>query len=218
MPTQYKFSVDGREFQMSDPIVTGREIRSTAGLAPASDFVLIAIGERTSRSVGLEEGVTLEPGQSAIFLSFQTDRIFSFTVNERGYEWGAPLIAATAIRLYAQIPEDQALFLDSDADKPISNDGVVDLARKGTERIISKTREKIRIIVNTRERFVEPGLISFQQIVQLAFPDMPVGPNTSFTVSYRKGPDEKPEGTLVEGESIKVRKGMSFNVSATDKS
>ncbi|WP_205625824.1 multiubiquitin domain-containing protein [Ensifer aridi] len=87
-----------------------------------------------------------------------------------------------------------------------------------TQGMKPKPEKTIRIIVNTREKFVEPGMISFQEVVRLAFPDLPAGPNTSFTVSYRKGSDERPEATLVDGESVKVKKGMVFNVSATDKS
>jgi Multiubiquitin len=39
-----------------------------------------------------------------------------------------------------------------------------------------------------------------------------------FTVTYRRGEGNKPEGTLVEGETVKVKEGMIFNVTATDKS
>jgi hypothetical protein len=39
-----------------------------------------------------------------------------------------------------------------------------------------------------------------------------------YTVTYRKGDGHKPEGTLTEGERVKVKDGMIFNVTATDKS
>ncbi|AGS20611.1 multiubiquitin domain-containing protein [Rhizobium etli] len=155
---------------------------------------------------------------AAKFLSFEGDRVFTLIINERGYEWGRAIISTAEIRRYASIPEDHDLFLDNDADKPIEADGEGNLARKGAERIVSKPKEKVKIFVNTREKLVDPGRISFSELVKLAFSDLPVGPNTSFTVSYLKGPDDKPEGSLVEGESVKVRKGMRFNVSATDKS
>ncbi|NTG08849.1 multiubiquitin domain-containing protein [Rhizobium rhizogenes] len=217
MPSQFQFNVNGVEYVTNDQLVSGREIRTAANLVPSSDFVLIELGDKTSRSVGLEEMVDLSQGTGA-FLSFEGDRVFTLTINERGYEWGSATISAANIRRYASIPEDHDLFLDNDADKPIEADGEVNLGRKGAERIVSKPKEKVKIFVNTREKFVDPGRISFSQVVRLAFPELPVGPNTSFTVSYLKGPDDKPEGTLVEGESVKVRKGMRFNVSATDKS
>ena len=39
-----------------------------------------------------------------------------------------------------------------------------------------------------------------------------------FTVTYTRGEGHKPQGTLVEGETVKVKDGMIFNVTATDKS
>jgi hypothetical protein len=217
-PTNYKFSVNGQLFSTSDPQISGRDIRSSAGLRPASNFVLIEVGNGTSRSVGLEEAIKLAPPVAPYFLAFESDRTFSFTVNERGFEWGIGEISAEDLRRYASIPDDQDMFLDSDADAPIEDDDVVHLGRKGVERIITKERPKIRIIVNTREKFVDSRVLTFEALVKLAFPDLPMTPNTAFTVSYRKGPDKHPEGTLIEGESVRIKKGEVFNVSATDKS
>ncbi|MCS6327083.1 MAG: multiubiquitin domain-containing protein [Nitrospira sp.] len=74
------------------------------------------------------------------------------------------------------------------------------------------------IIVNGRQKMVETKELSFSQIVGLAFDNPPTGENTVFTVTYRKGEGHKPEGTLVEGDMVKIKDGMIFNVTATDKS
>nr|WP_319387994.1 multiubiquitin domain-containing protein [uncultured Cohaesibacter sp.] len=214
----FQYELDGKAIITPDSIVTGRGIRASAGLNPASEYILIELGNLTSRSIGLEEEVNLAEISSPIFRSFKGDRTFSFTINERGYEWGDEEISADDIRAIASIPDDQELILDSDRDRPIDDDDRVRLKSKGVERILSRPAEQICIIVNTRQKFVSPGRISFAQLVALAFPDLPIGPNTAFTVSYRKGRGDKPEGTLIEGESIKVKKGMVFNASATDKS
>lgn len=73
------------------------------------------------------------------------------------------------------------------------------------------------IVVNGRPKTVTDKEISFEAVVDLAYPQ-PRGANLMFTVTYRRGEGNKPEGTLVEGESVKVKEGMIFNVSATDKS
>ena len=39
-----------------------------------------------------------------------------------------------------------------------------------------------------------------------------------FTVTYRRGRGDKPEGTLVEGGQVRAKNRMVFNVTATDKS
>lgn len=81
-------------------------------------------------------------------------------------------------------------------------------------------REKsITIIVNGREKTVTKGELTFDEVVKLAFDNPPYGDNTLFTITYRKGGNEhRPEGHLVEGEAVKVKKGTIFNVTATDKS
>lgn len=76
----------------------------------------------------------------------------------------------------------------------------------------------IEIFVNARRREVQPGNIRFEELIELAFPNPPSGPNVAFTVSWRKGPRNKPEGSLLPGQSVHVVEGMTFNVTATDKS
>jgi hypothetical protein len=76
----------------------------------------------------------------------------------------------------------------------------------------------ITIIVNGRQKVVADKELSFAEIVALAFDNPPTGPNIVFTVTYRRGHGNKPEGTLVEGEMVRVKEGMIFNVTATDKS
>ena len=44
------------------------------------------------------------------------------------------------------------------------------------------------------------------------------GANILNTVSYEDGPHVNPQGSLKEGETVKVKNGMIFNVTATDKS
>ena len=76
---------------------------------------------------------------------------------------------------------------------------------------------EVTIIVNGREKRVAKEEISFLEVVALAF-DTPPSKETMYTVTYRRGQDDKPEGTLVEGQSVKVKDGMIFNVTATNKS
>lgn len=79
-------------------------------------------------------------------------------------------------------------------------------------------QQQVTIIVNAREKVWTEREISFDQVVKLAFPTPPPGANIVYTVTYRRGQGRKPEGTLTEGELVKVKDGMIFNVTATDKS
>lgn len=73
------------------------------------------------------------------------------------------------------------------------------------------------IYINGREVEVREKELTFDQVVALS--GMPTGPEIVFTISYRKGHGEKPEGSMVEGGApVKVKKDMVFNVSSTNRS
>ena len=74
------------------------------------------------------------------------------------------------------------------------------------------------IIVNGRQKTVTSKELSFDEIVALAFDSPPTGDNTIFTITYRRGEGNKPEGTLVKGETVKIKEGMIFDVTATSRS
>lgn len=74
------------------------------------------------------------------------------------------------------------------------------------------------IIVNGRPKVYQGKWITFEQVVELAFGASGNDGRTIYTVTYSKGEDTKPKGTLVTGEKAKVKNGMIFNVTATNKS
>jgi hypothetical protein len=75
------------------------------------------------------------------------------------------------------------------------------------------------IVVNGQQKVVTARELTFEQVVSLAYDgNPPTGENWMFTVTYRRSHGEKPEGSLLPGGTVKVKEGMIFNVSATDKS
>ena len=73
------------------------------------------------------------------------------------------------------------------------------------------------IYINGREVTISEKELTFDEVVTLS--GMPTGPEIVFTISYRKGDSEKPEGSMVEGGApVKVKKDMVFNVSSTNRS
>lgn len=74
------------------------------------------------------------------------------------------------------------------------------------------------VIVNGRQKEVNQKELTFWEVISLAFDNPAPGPQIFFTVAYRKGEDKKPKGTLVEGDTVKVKDGMVFDVTRTDKS
>jgi len=213
---KYQFTIDGAPHSTGDKIMDGGQIREAAGKAPASDFVLIQIVEGSGRSIGLEDDVEFAEGKSAVFLLFESDRVFTFTVDERGWEWGEAKIAAADIHRYAGINEDHELILDSDGDTIIPADGDLDLSGKGVERVRSREAKAVTIKVNGRSRTVAKRKYTYREIAAIAYPN-PDFDKYNYTTTYLHGVDGA-EGDLVEGESIMVKNGMVFNVRRSDKS
>jgi hypothetical protein len=75
------------------------------------------------------------------------------------------------------------------------------------------------IIVDGTEHEWAEKEISYEQVVNLAYDNNPpTGENVLITVGYHRGHGEKPEGDLSPGQSVKVKDGMVFDVTATDRS
>ena len=73
------------------------------------------------------------------------------------------------------------------------------------------------IIVNGQQKVVTSKELTFAEVVALD-EALPSGQYIEYTVTYRRGHGNKPEGSMVDGDTVKVKEGMIFNVTATDKS
>jgi Multiubiquitin len=82
----------------------------------------------------------------------------------------------------------------------------------------SQKDKEVVILVNTRPTPYNEKEITFRQVVELAFPGAQFIPQIVYTVSYSKGIDKKPKGSLVDNESVHVKNGMVFDVDRTDNS
>ncbi|MCB1599568.1 MAG: multiubiquitin domain-containing protein [Lysobacterales bacterium] len=76
----------------------------------------------------------------------------------------------------------------------------------------------VTVVINGRPRQVEKDELTFREVVELAFDNPATGENIVYTVTFKRGQGNKPEGTLVEGETLKPKEGMLINVARTDKS
>jgi hypothetical protein len=78
--------------------------------------------------------------------------------------------------------------------------------------------KEYNIIVNGRPKVHQGKWITFEQVVELAFGASGNDGRTIYTITYSKGEDSKPKGTLTTGEKVRVKDGMIFNVTPTNKS
>lgn len=77
--------------------------------------------------------------------------------------------------------------------------------------------KEIEIIVNGTPYSISDPEVTYEQVVQLAFPGAN-DPNVTHSVAYRKAHGNGGSGTLVAGGHVKVKKGTSFNVTPTTRS
>jgi hypothetical protein len=75
------------------------------------------------------------------------------------------------------------------------------------------------IVVDTVPREVSSDIVSYEQVVEFAYPGQLGQPNVRFAVTYRHAKGESHRGTLTASETVEVKKeGTFFNVKRTTKS
>lgn len=79
--------------------------------------------------------------------------------------------------------------------------------------------KKVTIYVNgTPEEIEKKEEITYNEVVTFAFPDFPEHPERTYSVKYKKGDNNKPEGILPPGGQVKVKDQMTFDVTPTGQS
>jgi hypothetical protein len=94
-------------------------------------------------------------------------------------------------------------------------------AERQLEKAEHELEEALReseIVVNARKRTVKGDVVSFEEIVQLAFPGSH-DPSVAFSMTYRHAASEPHAGELGPGGRVTVKKeGTIFNVTKTIRS
>lgn len=80
---------------------------------------------------------------------------------------------------------------------------------------VDSAAETVTIIINTKPIPWNEKKISFEQVVELAFPGQPYDPQGT-TVEYSRGPG--PDHSLSPGQSVEVKDGMVFDVEPANRS
>lgn len=81
-----------------------------------------------------------------------------------------------------------------------------------------KENKEFVIQVNSRDKVWTEKKISFDEVLTLAFDVISTDQNVSYSVTYKKGDNNKPEGIMVKGDEVKVKDGMRFNATQTNRS
>lgn len=151
----------------------------------------------------------------------QKEKLYKFFVNGVKYEVLNPSITGSELKQIAELSTDETLCLvnQNTDDIIIENTEVINLSLTGVKHFETKPRSKVyKILVNAREKNWQGDLISFEQIVELAFGAFDNSINIVYTVAYDKGPKENRSGVFVKSQSVNITNNMVFNATRTDKS
>lgn len=212
--------VDDQAVSVDDAQPTARQLLMVTGNNPAENYTLVQVVDGLPQLIGLDIPIDIDPLGETRFYSFESDRLFRFTLNGREGHWGADSVEVAQLRGITKTPLNEQFYQErtNRPDLELEEEDSIRLKAKGVEQLYTRQAEKICIILNTVKEYVDRGRISFAELTKLAFPDTVITPFIEYTVSFIKGPNNKPEGSLIEGESVKVKKGMVFHVTETDKS
>ncbi|MER9074268.1 multiubiquitin domain-containing protein [Mesorhizobium sp. M0904] len=203
--------------QVSDPVPLGRQLLEAAALDPQDGYSLFAVlPSGDFEDVRLDEPFDLREHGTERFVAFLTDRDFKLTLNDDELRWGKPVISGAVLYGLAKPGDGDGVFLvvPGGEDRLIELSELIDLAEPGIERFIT-ARLTFEIIVNSRPRRVNARTVTFEQIVQLAFPGQHES-NVVFSMTYRHAASIPHAGELGAGGSVDVKKkGTVFNVTRT---
>ena len=210
-----------RSVVVDDPILTGAQILAAAGLRDRTEYLVYQmLASGLLEEINPEETTDIRAGRVARFVVFKSDRSFRFLVDDRAMDWGASHISGATLRALSGRKEPGLVVwqdLRGQADLLVLDDDLVDLAAPGVERF--NLREcAFDIFVNGTPETVHTPRLSYWEVVKLGFPDAKAQDNMVYTIDYSAGPHQNTEGALGEGESVRVKNGMKFYVTPSDKS
>jgi hypothetical protein len=206
-----------KDLVLSDPVPLGRQLLAAGNCTPVENFSLFAIlPSGDFEDVRLDEPFDIRARGAERFIAFETDRVYKLTLDGHEMAWGKPELPGSALYDLAKIGDDKAIFLEvrGGEDRLIETDTTLDLKDPGIERFITAARpqQTYEITVNSRQKTVPGKHVTFEQVVQLAFPG-PHEPNVVFSMTYRHAASEPHAGELGAGGSVDVKKhGTVFNV------
>lgn len=214
-----EFFIEEKKYETFAQYKTGKELKELASIPLDTELFLSISKPYKNELIENDKSVNLaRPDKEYFFVK----KKLKFFINGVEYTWYKQFIRGIQIRELGGISADHDIFLDVKEgwqDDHITDDEQVDLARDGKERFISKPKiTEFKIFVNSREKVWKHPEISFEQVVELAFGTYDNNPNKGYTVTYSRGYEPKPEGTMVKGSIIRIKNKMIFDATATDKS
>ena len=144
MNNKFVAEVNGSAVKLPDPKPMARQILFAAKCRPEDEYVLIRLTSGSASSVGLDELVDLHEEGSAKFRAFKSAEVFRFTLDGRGYEWGAAEISGRILKELAEADAatyDVWLEVRGGDDRLIKDEDPALLSETGLERFFTGKKQ-----------------------------------------------------------------------------
>lgn len=194
--------VNGKPFTIHDPKPDARAILVAAEFTPADECILIRQSTEGTQVVTLGELVDLRPDGTERFSAFRSDRIYRFTVDGRGFDWGAGEIDEPTLRDIAHVGHDDDLVLErrDEADQVLDAHSVVHISDRGTEHLRIE-HGIVTVFFQDEPVKLRRGVYTTEELIA----KFPIEPGYLLMLKTHDG-----LVTLKPGEKIRVVEGMRF--------
>jgi hypothetical protein len=215
--------VDGRENRVDCVGITADEVLRLGGVIGEGIVVRIDGGRPALFAPGAS--LDIEASDRPVFKTFRGANLYHLRVEGALWDWGGPAISEDEIREIADVAENETVAAASGG-STLRRGAIVDLTIQWPPEFkVARSRNlavaaAVPVVINGRSLMLERDEVTFEDLVGIAFPGSnPDSPGMrSLTVSYRRGPLARPEGSLISQQTTQLTKGQIFNVTATDKS
>jgi len=210
---------DFEALEITDEILIAELLRQAIGAEEAQSELFHELRsdpyDRQRRVVdsGIRSGERLvcrpKPHEVRVHIDEQVHQSRSVTSGQALYELGQ---VAPGRQLYREVEgnrEDTPVFRDCE---------VFELKQDEHFHSSDHLFKGYEIFVNTLPKVVLKRLVTFDEIVDLAFKERPKGTDPEFTVAYRNAARRPHQGTLAPHHAVKVKNGTIFDVTPTNRS
>ena len=219
---KYSIKINRETVVSNKQILTGQEILEIAGLTPVEDYeLLLKTNEKGYEPIQLSETVDLTlPGiENFSAKLYKTINIF---IEDVKYELDECYSTPNDLLKLAGYNQNN-YFLTQIKNRGVEigykeeNDSKHKIQLKNGSKFCLHMREEKCIIVNTAPYVWLESTISFEEVIKLAF-GAANNVNSTYTVTYVKGVEQKPTGSIIKGGIVSVKNKMIFDASLTNKS
>lgn len=196
-------TVNGVTLHLADSTPDARQILSAANFIPADEHILVQVFAHGTRAIGLDETLNLRDPGAEVFWAFKSDRGYRFTVDERGFDWGAATIAEPMLRAIAHVADCEILVLErrDEPDLELGPGDKVELSNSGTEHLRIEKR-LVEVFFKDVPYELARGVYTTEQLMT----KFPIEPGYLLNLKTSEGELV----TLKAGEAVHLKCGMHF--------